>query len=153
MRFGSVRVENERPYGWSLCSSAEGKLQESLEDAGTLVVNHSLVLKFLGKLTGFCARTYTECGDSFIEGNWYSPVGKKTRSFLRGAFDQGESHVLCGGRWAHMGPVELYTEHGDPKIFLANAQARIAGFTKPPSTILGMTRKEYRLRTHENPFG
>lgn len=83
---------------WYLCSIAENRLAEAMEDQAVLLINGVILLKFRGKLGGVALQT-TRLADGMqlIEGCWYAPIDH--RDEIRDAFDRGESCLHVEGEW------------------------------------------------------
>lgn len=151
----AARTENESPLSpecqtWWLCGTAEPKLKKSIVDGAVILVNDTLLVKFVGKLTGLCIRTMTtDEGKIFLEENWYSPADKKSRETLKQAFDTGMSRVAINqGIWL---PMRALIPDGDKSpAAILNEAKRFADILPDrfPETIQGMTRQQYRERNH-----
>ncbi len=134
--------------GWGLCEHAESYFYNAIDkwdgkNAAVVLVNGVLLVKFLGKMTALCLQTTTtRNGQTFLEGNFYSPVDEDLRKTLKEAFDSGEAKIaLSRGEWAFMRPLEF---HGglleEVRKFTASLQDRL------PEEIDGMTRRRWRLQ-------
>lgn len=90
--------------GWCLCSEAEPLLAKSIRLDAVLLVNDSLLMKFVGKPSALCIRSYsTRQGTTFVKGNWYAPVDYLTRVKLNQSFDNSLTRVdIPNGEWALM---------------------------------------------------
>lgn len=132
---------------WYLCGAAEPRLRIALRKGAAIVVNDHLVVKFYGKLSALCTKTFTTTnGVTFLAGNWYSPSDSESREGLRNAFDQGKSHVtLQSGEWALMRTIE--DKDGEllaaAQDYAANAPMRL------PETIGGESRMHFRREKEE----
>ena len=75
---------------WSLCNDAETRLVDAMYSGAVVVVNDKLLVKFKGKFTALCLKSFTSReGFTFVEGNWYSPVDEETRQYLKNAYSRG----------------------------------------------------------------
>ena len=92
---------------WLLCDETESFLEESMRSNLVLLVNDKLLVKFAGKLTALCLKTFSTIdGFTFLKGNWYSLVDTTLRTITREAFDDGISKInLKEGKWALMRPL------------------------------------------------
>lgn len=135
-----------RPFHdeWYLCSASEKLLIQSLSLGAVVLINNSFVVKFTGKRTALCIRSFTDkMGATFIEGNWYSPVGADFISVIQRANKRGQVRLdVKKGEWAMMRSIqevpgvtaqELLTE---AKYLASNLDVR-AG------KIMGVNRDEY----------
>lgn len=87
---------------WNLCPAGEKRLSQSLKRKAVTVINDNLVLKYIGKLTGLCIRSFSTDKGTFIEGCFYSPVGN-IRAQIRLGFDGGQGRIhLSEGSFALM---------------------------------------------------
>jgi len=102
----------DRPTDWTLCPTTEKRFQTSLEQGSVVILNGTLVIKPIGRLTALCIQTTydTDGNEIFKRGNWYCPVGDSLREVIRKLFGIGASEkVECATRvnmtgtdWAHM---------------------------------------------------
>lgn len=136
---------------WYLCPEAETRLLTSLRNNSLLLVNEKLLTKFKGKLSAICLDTFsTEDGQTFVEGNWYSPTEKKLRNQIRTAFDKGTSRVeLQKGTWALMRPI-TDTQNKNAETILKSAKRKAENLPEILPPFIGKrTRKAYRERAEE----
>lgn len=78
---------------WFLCWGAESKLLESMAKNTTILINNSFLLKFIGKPSALCIKTFTHNDHTFIEGKWYSPCDKQIRDTIKDAYNQGFAKI------------------------------------------------------------
>lgn len=133
---------------WMLCPTAEDLMQESLRNQAVVLVNGALLMKFTGKLTGLCTRSFSTTGATFLEGNWYSPVDPESRETIRQVFDRGEPRVsLTEGLW-----IILRSVDDSPKGERVLVSSRLSAANLPvsfPGTIRGIQRREFRMKNFE----
>jgi hypothetical protein len=67
--------------GWWLCGKAEPRLKDSIKRRAVMLVNDGeLLVKFTGRLTALCLKTFTtNDGCAFLAGVWYSPIDEEIR--------------------------------------------------------------------------
>ncbi|MBA2391975.1 MAG: hypothetical protein H0V70_04440 [Ktedonobacteraceae bacterium] len=131
---------------WYLCSAAEYRLTQAMEDQAVLLVNDVILLKFYGKLGGIALQTtLLSNGTQLIEGCWYAPI--EHRDEIRDAFDRGESRLCVQGEWTLLRALD---EASDDKL-LQHAQTFAATLpAQLPLQIAGYpSRRTYRCRKHE----
>ncbi|MBP9781513.1 hypothetical protein KBC89_02555, partial [Candidatus Woesebacteria bacterium] len=137
---------------WWLCGESEPRLIESIRDRAAVLVDGFILIKFTGKFSGLCVQTTTLAnGQSFIEGNWYSPIGG-LRDQIKQEFDSGNSKIAVStGEWAMIRPVANDGRNGfTANEVLEQAQAYVASMPDSlPDRIRGQQRREYRLGRDE----
>mgnify|MGYP000267581228 CR=1 FL=1 len=144
-----IKVGHE---SWWLCGEAEPRLVDSIHNRAAVLVNGFLLVKFKGKFSGLCTRTTTvPSGQTFIEGNWYSPTGE-LRSAIKNGFDAGDAKLsIPAGEWAMIRPLANDQSRGlvanDVLEQARNYAARIP--ERLPDQIKGMSRRDYRSRRDE----
>ena len=131
--------------GWGLCSAAERRLLQAMQDHAVLLVNETLLLKFNGKLSGLALQTtLLEDGTQLLEGCWYAPIDH--RDEIRDAFDRGESRLCVDGQWTLIRALD--EENHD--TLLQRAQTYAATLPDQlPQQIANTTRQTYRNNAHE----
>jgi len=89
---------------WYLCDDAEARLFESMASNAVVLVNESLLVKFSGKLSALCTKTFTNNeGYTFLEGNWYSPIDIESRQVIKDAYTKGIAKIdVDNSNWAIM---------------------------------------------------
>lgn len=137
---------------WLICSDGEKRLLNAIDDGAIIVVNNSLVVKYIGKFSALCTQTFaTNSGYVFLEGCWYSPKDKSTIDILNDAFDESIGEIdLESGEWVFMKVCE--EANGlTPDQVVGRARYAIDRFKKGlvPKYIRGVPRSEYRRETQE----
>jgi len=85
---------------WNLCNSSEDRLQSAIENRAVVSAGSGLLVKFEGRLTALCYKSFATKRGTFLEGNWYSPVDRDLRDSLLEAHDTGDPRPdLSQGRW------------------------------------------------------
>lgn len=91
------------PKSWRLCDTSEPRLSYALENQLVIIVEPGLAVKFHGRLSGLCFKSFATRGGAFIEGNWYSPVDSNLRQEITENFDIGNRRVVIPeGQWSLM---------------------------------------------------
>lgn len=128
---------------WKLCDKSEDRLERSLTDGAVIVIEPGLAVKFAGRLTAYCFRSFaTEIG-TFLEENWYSPVDPKLRNTLNIGFDHGVRHMQPPeGKW---GLMRQYNGKLLPKL-----QTAINEIPEILPAQEGSSWREYRIKAKED---
>jgi hypothetical protein len=83
---------------WFLCVLSEERMKQSLSEYSTIAVA-GLMVKFVGRITGYCFESFSTNAGTFIAGNFYSP-DIETQHQLKQFFVQGVNRpALAGGEW------------------------------------------------------
>jgi len=128
---------------WYLCDAAEPRLVDAMFDGGVLLVNENLLVKFNGKLSAVCIRSFTtKDGFTFLRGNWYSPTDQVTIDFLEEVYKSGkvEINLEFDSEWALMRPV--FRIAGNTQDDLVNEAAKIS------KKLAGKRRREFSLEAN-----
>ncbi len=84
---------------WWLCSSSEMRMQEALVKSAFIKTGPGLMVKFDGRLTALCFRSFTGDNGTFIKDNFYSP-DEEMQEELKEDFRQGNNkRNLARGKW------------------------------------------------------
>lgn len=138
---------------WWLCGRAEPRLINCLRNGAAVLVNGFLLVKFEGKFSALCIRTTSiPNGQTFVEGNWYSPVSQDLKESVRRGFDDGRSSLaIPSGEWAMIRPLSRDLSSGlSPSEILEQAQRHASSMPdRLPDRINGMSRSDYRQRREE----
>lgn len=149
VRQDGVNFQVTNTYGdWMLCPTAEDLMMKSLKNKAVVLVNASILMKFVGKLTGLCTESFSTRKATFLEGNWYSPVDPESREAIRQAFDRGEPRVnLAEGLWIILRSVDD-NSRGNAVMALSqqNAKSLPNSF---PGVIRGVPRGRFRMENFE----
>lgn len=152
--------------GWSLCPTAEGRLDTALGEDGVLVLTDDenepvLLQKFRGKNVALCVKdTVGVSGKGFLAGHWYAPATRKTVKAVNRAYDAGEGRTeLMTSGWTLLRPVK--TRHMEGLVprdeFMADVVERSdeippAVDDRPLDSVAGtvfQARFEYRRKNYE----
>ena len=131
---------------WSLCSSAESRLTQAMDDLAVLLVNGTLLLKFNGKLSGLALQTTLLAdGTQLLEECWYAPIDR--RDEIRDAYDCGESRLTVDVQWAFIRALDA---KDDDVLEKARKYVAMLPEQLPQQTNTYYTsRKTYRSDMHE----
>lgn len=147
-----IKLEHEQ---WTLCSSGEPRLLNAIEDGAVLAVNDSLLVKFVGRLSAFCTKSFTtKEGNTFLKGCWYSPIDEITKNSLRESFDQGYGSTnIPYGEWLLVRGAMSTGEKSISEIMdVAIKSIDLCNKNEVPELIRGMSRIEYRMNNPEEIY-
>jgi len=142
-----------RPFHdeWYLCGASESLLIQSLTLGAVVMVNDSFVVKFVGKRTALCIRSFTDkVGKTFVEGNWYSPVGTEFVDQIKRANKSGRTRLnVKRGDWAIMrslqGSYEVTAQQ-----YLAEAKILATSIEQRSGRVLGKSREDFATKCFED---
>ena len=113
---------------WELCDDAETRMTDAMYNQAVMVVNDTLLMKFKGKLSAICLKTFTtKRGFTFVEKNWYSPVDMRTREKIKDAYYSGQdlAELIDYSEWVLMRAVTTVGDRSEDEFF--REVKRIAG--------------------------
>lgn len=136
--------------GWYLCNEAESRMRISIKDKAVILLNKHLLVKFNGRLSALCIRSFSSVGRGiFYEGNWYSSTDNDSREIIKNAFDDGKrTHIdLLSGNWAIMRSLNDYGGNNSQKYLekIRQFESTLSEFL--PKSINGMIKKDYRSKS------
>jgi hypothetical protein len=149
-----IKVGNEQ---WWLCGEAEPRFLRCIQSGALVLVNDALLVKFEGKFTALCVKNMRmPNGQTFIEGNMYSPVGSELKKLIQSNFDNGNAKPnLQSGEWAMIRGLNNDSNSGLSAAEILN-QAKQYAANMPdqlPDTIGGIPRRQFRSSRPEEIHG
>lgn len=116
--------------GYTLCNASEPRMENAIKNGTTMLVNDGLLVKFDGRITALCIKTFTtKQGYTFMAGCWYTLQGGENRGRLLSMFRGGARRVEnFNGKWAYVRGIDKHNDRDGE--FLSRAQSHAAGLPK-----------------------
>lgn len=78
-----------------LCGTSEPRMEHSVQNNMTMLVDDRLLMKFEGKVTALCLQSFVtkDRKFTFVRGGWYSPATSEDRQYFKDAYQQGVTRI------------------------------------------------------------
>lgn len=137
---------------WHLCSDAENRLLQAIEEQTVVLVNGILLVKFVGKMSGLALSSATCEKGMVVAGNWYAPIDH--REDLKMACDRGEKTFHCTERtrWTFIRQLNEANASASTSLLTIATRCAEACTLASPSPLVGEEARQLTRKTWSEGF-